>query len=279
VAGADAYGRAVVWDARTGAVRESLERASGNVIGAAFSADGGRVAVAEGAKGRARIWDTGRWRPESVVPAEKAGEILLSAQFAADRVLTVDFAGRAQLSDPATGTSTGLPGSTVPAAVAVRADGQSAIGTTEGELRVFSAGGQTLGTEVAPGGAVNSVSYDRAGTTIATGGRDGTVSLWNARTLTHTKLQAPGGQVTSATFSPDGRLVLVTYGSVTRLWDRRLGRVLLELPPTPDASAEFSPDGQSIVLAGGDRLEILRCYACMPLDALERHARSLLPAP
>jgi WD40 repeat protein len=260
-------------------VRESLERASGSAIGAAFSADGGSMVVVEGAKRRARIWDTGSWRPVSVVPAENARETLVSAQFAADRVLTVDFDGRAQLSDPATGTSTALPGSTVPAAVAVRADGQSAIGTTDGELHVFSADGRRLGTEVAPGGSVNSVSYDRAGTTIATGGQDGTVSLWNARTLAHTKLRAPGGEVTSATFSRDGRLLLVTYGSVTRIWDRRLRRVLLELPPTPDASAEFSPDGKSIVLAGGDRLEILRCHACMPLDALERHARSLLPAP
>ena len=81
------------------------------------------------------------------------------------------------------------------------------------------------------------------------------------------------------TFSRDGGLLLVTSGSIARLWDPTLRRVVLELPGTPGVRAELSPDASKIVIAGGTRLEVRRCDACAPLGELVRRARSLLPAP
>ena len=97
---------------------------------------------------------------------------------------------------------------------------------------------------------MKSLAFDRAGELIATGGQRGTTITWDARTLKPTPLRAPGGDITGATFSPDGNLVLVTSGATTRLWDRTLPRVIVELPQTPDARAELSPDGSRIVIAG-----------------------------
>jgi hypothetical protein len=57
-----------------------------------------------------------------------------------------------------------------------------------------------------------------------------------------------------------------------------LRRVVVELPRTGDVRAEFSPDGSRIVIAGRTRVEVIPCYACMPLAKLEQRARSLMPA-
>ena len=282
VAGANAAGRAVVWDARSGAVQRRLGKASGSVIGATFSADGQRLALVDGNRYRARLWDVEPQQPGPRVPFARAGDYVQSAQFVAGplRVLTVDAAGAARLSDPVARSSTQLPGVSQPAAVAASEDGrQLAIGTLGGELRVFSGDGSAPRVRRAVDGAVNTVSFDRAGTAIATGGQKGIARIWDIRTLAPTTLSAPGETVTSARFSPDGAFVLVTSGSIARLWDRALERVVLLLPRARYATGEFSPDGRSIAIAGANRLEVHRCYACLPLPALERHGRSRLPAP
>ena len=282
VAGADEAGRAVIWDARTGGVRQRLGRSSGSVTGVAFSADGKRAVVVDAGRRAAQIWQLDPLRPQVRVPFPPRGEVVASAQFVADppRMLTVDFSGAAQLSDPATTRSTPLPGNTQPAAVAATGDGRLlAVGTTDGELRVFSGAARTPRVRQAGARGVDSVGFDGGGTAIATVGHDGTARIWDVRSLAQTRLRAPGGAVTSARLSPHGGFVLVSSGPVARLWDPTIQRVVLELPRTPHAQLEFSPDGRSIVIAGDNRLEVRRCYACLPLDALVRQARTLLPAP
>jgi WD40 repeat protein len=283
VAGADAKGGAVIWDARTGLVARRFGTVTRTVSGAAFSTDGRRLVVVDGARPTARIWNVATGAPEAEVPDRRAARAeLQSAQFVVDptRVLTVDVEGTAQLSDPATRTTVALRGPTLPVAVAASGDGrQVAVGTPRGELRVFSGPRNTLRSRAATTGSVNSLAFNRAGTAIATGGQRGTATTWDTRTLTPTELHAPGGEVTGATFSRGGNLLLVTSGASASLWDRTLRRVILELPQTPDARAELSPDASRIVIAGATRLEALRCDACASLRALERRAHSLLPAP
>ena len=98
------------------------------------------------------------------------------------------------------------------------------------------------------------------------------------RTLAPTDLRAPGGTVAGATFSPDGKLVLVTAGvDGEALGPDAPGRSSLELPNVAGVSAELSPDGSRLVIAGDALLEVLPCFACAPLGELEQHARSLLP--
>jgi WD40 repeat protein len=283
VAGADADGGAVMWDARTGLVARRFGKATGTVSGAAFSPDGRRLVSVDGARRTARIWNVATGAPEAEAPAGGAARTELeSAQFVARpaRVLTVDVGGHAQLFDPATKRTVPLRGETVTPAVASSSDGrQLAIGTTAGELRVFAGPRVAMRSRRTTFEVVNSVQFSRAGTAIATGGQKGAIRTWDTRTLTPTPLRAPGGEVTGATFSGGGDLLLVTTGSSARLWDRTLSRVILELPQTPGVRAEFSPDSSRIVIAGKTRLEVLRCDACAPVAALKRRAQSLLPPP
>ena len=282
VAGANAKGGAVVWDTQTGAVTQ-YGKATGTVTTAAFSPNGSLLVVVDGDQRRARIWNVTTAQPGAVVPRGGAADVVIaSAQFVggSQRILTVDSDGNAQLSDLASGTSTSLRGNVLPPAVAASRDGRLvALGTSTGMLRVYSATGKGRPPQRAANAPVKSLAFDRAGDLIATGGQRGTTITWDARTLESTPLRAPGGDITSATFSPDGNLVLVTSGATTRLWDRTLPRVVIELPQTPDARAELSPDGSRIVIAGRRRLQVVRCDACAPLPELERRARSLLPAP
>ena len=279
VAGADGGGGAVVWDAAGGAVQRRLGKPSGSVIGAAFSADGRRVVVVDGERPKARIWSLAPLRREGTLPGTP-GEVLRSAQFVPDppRVLTVDVLGRAQIAPVGGGASVTLPGMTLPvAAAASPAGGQLAIGTSAGVMSVFDdARRRPRSRSATPGERVNVLAYDATGTAIATGGQKGT-RIWDARTLASRTLQAPGGAVTSVQFSPDGSLVLIASGSVRRLWDRALRRVVLELPRVRDARAELSPDATKLVVAGDAQLEIRDCAACARLGELVRRARSLLP--
>ena len=270
VAGATRANRAVVWDARSGRVQRPLGPA-GSAIGAAFSRDGRRVVVVDANEREAQIWTLDGRREASAPTADD----VRSAQFVGDSagVLTVDFSGNARLSAP----PRSLPGDVEPAAVAASRDGRRlAVGTTDGELHVFSGGEPTARVRRAGTKGITSVSFDAAGTRIATVGQDDTARIWNARTLAETTLRSPGGAVTGARFSPDGRFVLVSSGSTTRLWDLEMQRVVVELPRTPHARPGFSPDGRSIALAGDTRLSVERCYACLPLRDLVRHAQTLL---
>jgi WD40 repeat protein len=250
---------------------------------AAFSPDGDRLVVVDGDRPRARIYDAATGRPEGLVPTKaSANAPLYSAQFVANplRVLTVDASFNARLSDPATGDTVTLPGKVLPGGVAATSDGQRlATGTIDGKLRVFDGDGTTLLSRDVPGGPVNSVAFDRTGEALVTVSQRGAARAWDSRTLAPIPLTAPGGIVTGASFSPDGRFVLVTDEATARLWDWTRQRVIFEFPGTRGVRAELSPDGSRIVIAGKNRLEVLGCDACAPLDELEDRARALLPYP
>jgi WD40 repeat protein len=281
VAGANTNGGAVVWNARTGHVARTFGKETRTVIEAAFSPDGRFLVVVDVNRRRARIWDVLKRKPEEQVPARHdARHVLNSAQFVANplRVLTVDEVQNVQLSTPATGETRALPGAALPAAVAAARDGaQIALGTTHGELQVFSPAGGAPRERHVTDRPVNSLEFNRDGTTIATS-QNGTAATWDTRTLKPTRLRAVGGKISGATFSPDGDLLLVTSEAAARLWDWRLRRVVVELPRTAAVRGEFSPSGSQIVIAGKTRLEVVACYACLPLKKLEKRVRALLPA-
>jgi len=274
VTGVDARGGAVVWDARTGAVVATLGARSPTAVEAAFSPDGRRVAVVDGNARRARLWNVASAKPAGRVPVRAAPSALFSAQFvAAGRVVTVDQLGNVQLT--AAGTVK-LPGAAFPPAVA-SAGGRIALGTLEGELRLFSGSGRPLEARRAGHSAITTVAFSPGGGAVVAGDQSGTVTVWNLRTGRTTRLSASTAAISGAAFNPGGTLILVTAGATARVWDRALRRAVAELPRSPEVRAEFSPDGRRIALAGRTRLEVVPCVACVPLPELRRRAQSLLP--
>lgn len=283
VAGANAKYRAVIWDSRTGHVKQRFGKGtgSGSDIEAAFSPDGGHLVVVDGNRSRAQIWQVSPKIERGQIPAPGQGRgTLSSAQFLTNplRILTVDVNGAVQISPAKGGETATLPGAAYPAAVAATDDGRIAVGTIGGFLHVFSASGLAAPTKRATDKSVTSLEFSPAGGALALGGQTGTSSIWNLQTLTPTQLRAFGGAISGVAFSPDGNFVLATSGATARLWDRTLRRVLVELPRTANVRAEFSPDGSRIVIAGTKRLQVLPCIPCLPQEKLKERARSLLPA-
>ena len=283
IAGPNANGVAVIWNARTGAVEHRFgPQKHGAVVEAAYSGDGRRVVVVDANQSRAQIWNAppGQ-KPRELLPQRGRGRgTLTSAQFLANppRLLSVDVLGKVQVSDVDGDRTVTLPGNGFPAAVAATQDGRIALGTMDGSLRVFASAGEAPRSKRATDGFVNSLAFSPSGSAVALGGQTGTASLWDFRTLRHTLLRAFGGEISGVSFSPDGNYVLVTSGATARLWDRTLRRVLEELPRTGDVRADFSPDGRWIVMTGTKRVELLPCIPCLPPKQLEDRARSLLPA-
>ena len=283
VAGGDGNGGAVIWNALTGKVAQRLGEPAGNVIGAEFSSDGDRLLVVDGNQKRATIWDLVTDRLWRRVPTERAARAdLFGARFVPSplRVLTFDTAERAKLSDPAAGATVTLPGKVYPPAVAASLDGAHiALGTTGGELYVLSGQGGPPRTSRVTEKGVNTVAFDREGTAIATGAQTGIATAWDARTLTATPLRALGGEVTGATFSPNGDLVLVTSGVTARLWIGRLQRVIVELPREPRTCKPSSAPTE--VASCSQARSVRRCSAATPArrstSYRSERARSFLP--
>ena len=269
VAGVTRDARAVVWDATSGTVKRTLETTA---LGASFSPDGRGIVVVGADQPAARVVDPGSG--QVVGEAKAAGrDPVLTAQFVGGRVITVDTNARARLTDLATGASPKPIDDVLWRAIA--AAGQwIAIGRIKaGGLVLLDGKGSSrqVGHE-----ELNSVALDRAATAVAGGGETGTTELWSIRTLSSVRLTTAGDQVTGVQFSPDGALVLVTSGSVARIWDRALGREVASLPATPGARARFSPDGTRIALSGANRVQVLACAACGAPAELERRAGALL---
>jgi WD40 repeat protein len=106
--------------------------------------------------------------------------------------------------------------------------------------------------------------------------------IWD--TATGERVATLGGQITSARFSPDGRLLVTgSYDGSARIWDPVSGAPLAVLPHAGNfGDAAFVRGGSAVATVGGRKLKIFSCAACWPLDrlvALARHrvSRSLTP--
>jgi len=121
----------------------------------------------------------------------------------------------------------------------------------------------------------NALSFSGDGKRIATAsgwawlvgkGLDLNAQVWDAETgKVLATLSGHEGPVRSATFSPDGRLVLTRADEpVARLWEADTGKPFLELRSGEGAlaAASFSPDGRHVVTAGKDR--VARVWALTP---------------
>jgi WD40 repeat protein len=101
---------------------------------------------------------------------------------------------------------------------------------------------------------VHSLAVASSGRIIATGGDDGDVDLWSkdGRRL---RILHNGGDVISAGFSPDGRLLVISStDGKARIWRVSDGRSLHVLTghEGPVVEAAFSPDGRYVATVGED---------------------------
>jgi WD40 repeat protein len=197
------------------------------VAGIAFSADGKKLAVADGFEGDIQI--RGAVDNQTLRHSSKAN-INFGVRFSPDGLylLSGDYSGIARLWDLASGKV----------------------------VREF----------VHPAGMdIYDVAFSPDGKKILTGGPDldrkiPVVQVWNAQTgdlIFSLNLPAHDDPIFRVAFSPDGRTMLTAHGvpPMVKLWDANTGDLLIELKDHTGwvTSAEFSPDGKNVVSSSLDK--------------------------
>ena len=239
---------AKIWDVEGGAQIASLEGHSGEVLSAAFSPDGTKV-VTGSSDSTAKVWDVAAG--SELVTLEAHSEAIRSVDFnaAGDRLVTLSDDATAKVWDARTWTEL--------TTLETQSD--------RAYLAAFSPNGKDLLT----------MSAD---TTDAE-------DLWTLRTDVMARvwdvetgggLFAFKGPFTTATFSPDGALILTACSDKTvNIWDARTGDELITLRGHAAAvnSPNFAQDGARFVTASKDHTaRVWSTRALEEIHALKGHS-------
>lgn len=223
-------------DLRRGTVRPMARRATGKVIGVAFSRDGKLLATTSD-DGSVAVWDV----PAATLRETFTGHVgaAVSPVFNPDgtRLYTASHDGSAIAWDVRGDRRLGRPFSSAPVAAA-------------------GAG------PIDQGGGAGAVSVSPDNSLFVTSPGPHRVTLWRARDLAVlAELRGPCGGIQSLAFSHDGRLVAATGdGHETVVWNVRTRKIAALLGPTAhgNVGVNFSPDDRLVGTAGGDG--VVRLY-------------------
>ncbi len=147
-------------------------------------------------------------------------------------------------------------------------DGRSVVtADVQGPVRLWDAasGRQLWVVDSEAGGTYPVEGFSEDGS-LVTNGRE----VWEVATGKRLTTLAHGNSLSSARFSPDGKLVLTTGGGRTLLWDAATGELLnIWLEGNLGAAEDlFSPDGKRVLTVGRDAAHVNACDMCGSLDDL-----------
>ena len=261
-----ANGSAHIWDASTGEEHRTLVGHTDEVWSAAYSPDGQFIVTAS-LDGTVRLWDANTGMELNTL----LGGRVVSAAFSPDgqRIVTAGEDESVRIWETATGKEVGsLEGHSGPLYdAAYSPDGARIVSAgRDGTVRIWDAStGKQLQSIPAHAGRARSAVYSPDGKHVVTAGCDslgeegcgaGSVRIWDAETGKEQRtLFGLTGEVLSATYSPDGKLVVAAGADgIARVRDATTGKDLRALLGHTDSvlSAVYSPDGQHIVTASAD---------------------------
>jgi WD40 repeat protein len=252
----DDVGQITIYDADTGAVKDTLETQLPYNGIAAYYADAGWLAIG-GLDGSVQVWDAAA--KQSLVTFTAGNRPLKTAAFSPDgERLAISIEGNAtQVWDWRNKASL----ATIPETatrLAFSPDGaQLAVGTEEKiDLWNVADSQQQYSLATGPGAITDVLMYSPDGQFLLNGGGIPELTLWDTATgRLVNRLPGVGGDRTSAAFSPEGNLLATSLlGGGVALWDAtklreaELTRADLAVATRQILYADWSGDGHLLLL-------------------------------
>jgi len=244
---------AYIWDAKSGALRQTLPDGVEQVSRLAVSRDGGLV-VTNGS--RVRVWAVGEERPRLELPPEIAARAVAISPDGR----TVATGGSdmiVRLWDLATGQPRALdPLDNSIETIAFSPDGRLlAAGDVKGTVWLWELPGLAARPPLAFGAPVNRVVFSPDSRSLAVAGDRPEALIYDlARPDASLTLGGHTGSVTDIGFSPDGvRLATVATDRSLRLWSADGAPELQDYTLAANGSGlAWAPDGARVAVAGAD---------------------------
>jgi WD domain, G-beta repeat len=262
LASASLDGSVKLWDAQTGALKQTVAEQDGGVVSLAFSSDGATAAVAvvnNGGEGKVFIDDVQGAQLGAVRQQIKRNNIQSVALTSDGKTLAIgNSSGSLTLWDTTTGTlKQTLEGQDIQTrSVVFSPDGRwIAAGGYGNTVKLWDAQTGKLRELQGHTNEITCVAFAPDGQTLASGSYDYTVNLWNAQTgeLKHT-LKGDENVISAISFAPDGKTLASAANRTISLWDVTTGalRQTFKTPAAAVSALAFAPDGTSLASGCAD---------------------------
>jgi eukaryotic-like serine/threonine-protein kinase len=253
-----------LWDAQTGALKQTLPEESGGVLSVAFSPDGRLIATATGSAsgekklGNVEVWDahTGALKWSRVGHTAYATSVAFSPD--GRLVASGGWDHEVKFWDASDGAlKRTLRGDGKVYAVAFSPDGRTLASTNQQTVQLWDVetgqSRQSLAGHTYP---VDAVVFSLDGQMVASANMGGNIRIWSTQTsaLKQT-LKGQNDFVVSLSFSPDGKLLASgSYDSTVVLWNTQTGVQEKTLNHADKVTAvAFSHDGRTLATGSFDK--------------------------
>jgi len=252
----DDVGQVTVYDADTGAVKDTLDSQIQYNGVAAYYADEGWLALG-GSDGSVQVWEPSARQSLATFIAGTGPVRTLAFSADGERLATATFNGNVQVWDWRTRQSVARIGQAATRLAFAPDSGTLAVGGDQTiDLWDIVANQQMFTLATGPGAVTDVLEFSPDGQFLLNGGAIPELTIWDMATgQLVNRLPGVGGDSTATAFSPDGSLLATSVlGGAVNLWDMtrirepELARAELSVGTRQILYADWSSDGHLLLL-------------------------------
>jgi WD40 repeat protein len=258
----------------------------GVVNDASFSRDGRKV-VSASKDGTARIWDAATGRLQSSLAVARASVDSAVFDAGATRVLTVSGDGKARLWEVASGVELQSfdIGDRWRVSAALSPDGRRVVTGSSESVKLWDAATGNVIAELGRRDLIteHEVLFSSDGSAILTTTDTGETCLWNGTTGQSLREclppRQPEGKLALASFSADGKLLLVPSDTSVGVFDSRTGSAISKIEVGDHVRQSiFDPAGTKVLVVTANVAQLWEARGSSRVAALQGHESLIMQA-